>query len=89
MARFRRPLCILATALLMLSAATVAVTSPLDVTDYAMPVSGPSVKIVGSSGDVAASCTNDATTTARILRDGYPMGIVLYVEPVSERIATP
>jgi len=92
MARFRRPLCILATALLLLSAATVAVTSPLPpgpVTDYAMPVSGPSVKIVGSSGDVAASCTNDATTTARILRDGYPMGIVLYVEPVSERIATP
>jgi hypothetical protein len=77
--RRTRAVVALVSALLLLSAATVAVTSPLPpgpVTDYAMPVSGPSVKIVGSSGDVAASCTNDATTTARILRDGYPMGSV-------------
>ena len=79
MNRFTHPsrtFTLLASALLLLGAATVAVTSPLDVTDYAMPVSGPSVKIVGSSGDVSASCTNDSTTTARILRDGYPMGSV-------------
>ncbi len=73
--RTRRPLCILASVLLLLSVATVAVTSP-SVTDYTLPQSGPAVKIIGSSGDVSAACTTDATTTARILRDGFPMGSV-------------
>ena len=68
-------LCVVGSVLLLLSAATVAVTSP-SVTDYTLPQSGPAVKIIGSSGDVSAACTTDATTTARILRDGFPMGSV-------------
>ena len=65
----------LVSALLLLGLASVAVSLPA-VTDYTLPQSGPSVKIIGSSGDVAAACTTDSTTTARILRDGFPMGSV-------------
>jgi len=71
----RKYLSVVVTLLLVLGLASVAVSWP-PVTDYTLPVSGPSVKIVGSSGDVEAACTTNSTTTARILRDGFPMGSV-------------
>lgn len=65
----------LVSGLLLLGLASVVFSLP-PVTDYTLPQSGSTVKIIGSSGDVAAACTNDSTTTARILRDGFPMGSV-------------
>jgi hypothetical protein len=70
---------IVATLLLVLGMSTASFSLPAPmpaVTDYTLPQSGPSVKIIGSSGDVSAACTADSTTTARILREGFPMGSV-------------
>lgn len=72
-----RTLCIIASVLMLLGMGSLALTMPpAPVTDYTLPQTGPSVKIIGSSGDVSAACTDDSTTTARILRDGFPMGSV-------------
>ena len=72
-----KTLCVLASILLLLGTASVSLSLPAPpVTDYALPVSGPAVKIIGSNADVAVACTSDSTTTARILREGYPLASV-------------